>query len=257
MDIELSFYPQALLLVITRIAGVTSGTVIFGKALAPMKVRILLAFAIAMVFTPLIPDEWARTAVAMDSMPKMMMGMLGELLLGFTIALVCEMFVGVFMITGFVMGWASSLMMSKTMDPVSGIQNNVMGLLLQLVFLMLIWSHGGHLILLQILFKSFFTVPPTFAWLSNEIPELMVALGQLMFEWGIKMAAPVIAAGLVINAGMGLVSKMAPQFNVLFLSMPIRLGAGMMMMGLFLRYGSGQMREVIKVMLEYCLKVVL
>ena len=66
-----------------------------------------------------------------------------------------------------------------------------------------------------------------------------------------------IAAGLVINAGMGLISKMAPQFNVLFLSMPIRLGAGMMMMGLFLRYGSGQMREVIKVMLEYCLKVVL
>ena len=65
-----------------------------------------------------------------------------------------------------------------------------MGLLLQLVFLMLIWSHGGHLILLQILFKSFFTVPPTFAWLSNEIPELVVALGQLMFEWGIKMAAP-------------------------------------------------------------------
>jgi flagellar biosynthesis protein FliR len=60
---------------------------------------------------------------------------------------------------------------------------------------------------------------------------------------------------MVLNAGMGLIAKMSPQFNVLFLALPIRLGTGMLMMGFFLRYGGGHMREIIKTMLEYCTRL--
>lgn len=257
MDIQLAFYPQALLLVIARVASITAGTVVFGKSLAPMNVRILLAFAIAMVVTPLAPESWARTALAMNDLPSMAVGLLGEVLLGFTVSLICEMFVGVFVLAGFIMGWASSLTMSQEVDPVSGVENNTLGIVMQLVFLVLIWMHGGHLILLEIIVKSLQTVPPTFAWLDGQVTETIVALGGLMFEWGVKLGAPVIAAAMILNAAMGLIAKMAPQFNILFLSLPIRLGSGILMMGFFLRYGSGHFREIIKEMLEYCYKLIL
>lgn len=257
MDIQLSYYPQALLLVIARVASITCGTVVFGKELAPLEMRVLMAFAIAMVVTPLAPESWAQAAMAMNDLPKMTMGLLGEALLGFSIALICELFVGIFVMSGFILGWASSLTMSQEIDPVSGVENNELGILMQLVFLLLIWLHGGHLILLEIMVKSLQTVPPTFAWLNGQVTEMMVALGGLMFEWGVKLAAPVIAAAMILNAAMGLIAKMAPQFNILFLSLPIRLGSGMLMMGFFLRYGGGHFREIIKQMLEYCLKLVL
>ncbi|MDD4735437.1 MAG: flagellar biosynthetic protein FliR [Kiritimatiellae bacterium] len=257
MEIQLAFYPQALLLVIARVASITWGTVVFGKDLAPLEVRVLLAFAIAMVITPLAPEAWARTAMAMNDLPRMTMGLLGEALLGFSIALICELFVGIFSMTGYVLGWASSLTMSQEIDPVSGVQNNVLGILMQLVFLMIIWTYGGHLMLIEIVVKSLQTVPPTFAWLDGQVTEMMVALGGLMFEWGVKLGAPVIGAAMILNAAMGLVAKMAPQFNILFLSLPIRLGTGMLMMGFFLRYGGGHFREIVMTMLEYCLKLVL
>jgi len=256
MDILLSYYPQALLLVMVRVTAIVGGTVVFGKNLAPLQARILISFAIAMVITPLIPEEWARVAMAMDTLPKMLVGVLGELLFGLAMALVCELFAGIFMMMGHVVGWASSLTMARTIDPISGAQNNVMSLILQLVFLMVIWLHGGHLLLLEIMYKSFFTVPPTFAWFTSDVTEILMTLGGLMFEWGVKLAAPVIAGAMVINAAMGLIAKMAPQFNILFLSLPIRLGTGMLMMGFFLRYGGGHFREIIRTMLEYCLRLV-
>jgi len=252
MEIQLSYYPQALVLIVARMAAVTAGTVVFGRNVAPIQVRILVAVALAMVFTPLVPAEWARAAAALDSLPKLVVAMIGEVMLGVTLALICDLFVRILMVSGHVIGWSSSLTMANTLDPVNGTENNVLGALLQMVFVLLVWLYGGHLLLLKLIFRSFTTIPPLYTWLNDDVCALMVSLGATMFEWGVKLAAPVIAAAMILNCAMGLIAKMAPQFNILFLSLPIRLGTGMFMMGLFLRYGNSHMKKVFEQMITTC-----
>ncbi|NCD33586.1 MAG: type III secretion protein [Spartobacteria bacterium] len=251
MDIQLWYYPQALLLIVARILTIVGGSNLFGKEITPMSARVLISIALSMVIAPMVPEAWAETARQMDSLPKLAIGILAEVLFGFTFVAICDLFVGIFTFAGHIIGWSSSLMMAQEIDPVDGVNNNIMSLILQLVFLMLIWSHGAHLLVIGMIHKSFMTIPPTFAWLDVNVTQMIIDLGKTMFDWGMKITAPIVAGALLINAGMGLISKMAPQFNIMFLSMPIRVGTGMFMMGLFLRYGGGQLEDIIRSMLEH------
>ena len=45
--------------------------------------------------------------------------------------------------------------------------------------------------------RSFAAVPPQLTWLSSGLLSNLLSLGTLMFEWGIKLAAPVLAGVLI------------------------------------------------------------
>ena len=188
-------------------------------------------------------------------MPELVFGVLGEILLGGVIALICDLFMAICLVAGQTIGFASSLTMSQAVDPVNGFSNNIVGLIVQMTFFMLVLISNAHLLLLKLLFGSFASVPPQLTWLSPDLLSNLFSLGTLMFEWGIKLAAPVLAGVLIIDAGFGLVSKMAPDFNILFLSLPVRLFSGMALFGLTLRYGGGLFDRLIELMMAYCARV--
>ncbi len=252
MDIYLAYYPQTFLLVFFRLAALVTGTTIFGQNLFPRQIRIFLALTLALILTPTVPVAWAEAARELKTLPWLLVGIGAEVLLGITIALLCEIFVGVISVAGYIAGWSSSLMMSQTVDPTSGVSNNIMGIILQVTFMMLMFCLGVHLVLLQLLHRSFSTIPPAVFWLSDDALIHIVSLGQLMFEWGMIITAPLFAGSMIMNTCMGLLAKVAPDFNILFLSLPIRLGMGMLLMACVLRYGGDRLYQVIKALLDHC-----
>ncbi len=255
MDLLLSYYPQVLLMVLARVVAVVGGTIIFGKNLTMMQARVLLAFAMTLVLAPLVPPEWARVASGLNSLPGLALAMFGELLLGVAIALICDLFVEIFMMAGQIFGFSSSLTMSQAIDPINGVNNNILMLIFQLLFLMFLWSQDAHLVMIRLLYESFQAVPPTLAWLDVPLIDTLVSLAGLIFSWGVQLALPVMAGVLLFDVGLGLISKMAPGFNILFLSLPLRLGIGLAIMGMWLRYGASPINEVMTTMLDYCARL--
>ena len=73
-----------------------------------------------------------------------------------------------------------------------------------------------------------------------------------MFEWGLKFGLPVMCAGLILYVCLGLMSRLAPDFNVLFLSLPIRLLVGISVFGLALRFSGGYFERIMDDMLAGC-----
>jgi flagellar biosynthetic protein FliR len=55
----------------------------------------------------------------------------------------------------------------------------------------------------------------------------MASLGASLFAMGLRFAAPVIAAVLVTNAALAVLSRAAPQLNVLSVAFPIQIGVGL------------------------------
>ena len=55
--------------------------------------------------------------------------------------------------------------------------------------------------------------------------------------------------------GFGLVARLAPDFNILFLSLPVRLGMVILIYGLIFRYGAVFLDRIMQSMLEECARI--
>jgi len=60
--------------------------------------------------------------------------------------------------------------------------------------------------------------------------ELAVRLVSDGFAIGVQMAAPFIVYGIVFYAGLGLLSRLMPQFQFFFVAMPLQIMAALVML---------------------------
>jgi len=57
------------------------------------------------------------------------------------------------------------------------------------------------------------------------------------------MSAPILAAFLLLMVVLAILARIAPETNVLFLSLPIRVGLGLLMVGIFLPFVNNFIKE--------------
>jgi flagellar biosynthetic protein FliR len=57
--------------------------------------------------------------------------------------------------------------------------------------------------------------------------QAMVRSASVLFALGLQFAAPVIAAVLVANTALAVLSRAAPQLNILSVAFPIQIGIGL------------------------------
>jgi flagellar biosynthetic protein FliR len=76
----------------------------------------------------------------------------------------------------------------------------------------------------------------------------VVSAGSKVFIIALKISAPVLVGMLIVNIMMGFLYKAAPQVNIFFVSFPVLLALGfliiLMSMPVFAHYFSGQFHEV-------------
>jgi flagellar biosynthetic protein FliR len=53
---------------------------------------------------------------------------------------------------------------------------------------------------------------------------------------GLKMAAPILAAFLLLMVVLAVLARMVPEMNILFISLPLRVGLGLLMVVAFLPF---------------------
>jgi flagellar biosynthetic protein FliR len=109
--------------------------------------------------------------------------------------------------------------------------------------------------LIRLLFESFAVVPPGGTLTATGLWTHLVAMGGIMFEWGVSLAAPLVAAALIVDVSMGLMARMAPDFEIMFLSLPVRLTIGLGLFGIVLRCSAGTFARITEQMLEQCARI--
>lgn len=249
MEMNLPIYPIAMLLVLIRFAALIGMTAVFGRRLISVRIRMAIAISLTWFAVVHLPPEWLENCQGINTLGGLVVAGAGELLLGAAMGLVCDMFFAILNMTGMVFGRESSLMMARMMDPASGEDDIIISTLFSILFSLLVILWDGHLIVIKVVMQSFKVLPPGFFWFREELLELFVTLGGDIFAWGVRFALPATVGGLLVAVAMGLMAKMAPEFNVLFLSLPIRLGVGIGMLSLFLLYGRDPLYHVFETML--------
>ena len=66
--------------------------------------------------------------------------------------------------------------------------------------------------------------------------KLVTSYAGHIFMIGLQLALPIVAALLVTNLALGLLTKAAPQLNLFGIGFPITIGVGFLMISLILPY---------------------
>ena len=101
-----------------------------------------------------------------------------------------------------------------------------MGDMVILIFLTL----GGHHIIIQAVSGMGGTIiPGSFAISESSVTTFMARAGDL-FRVAVLVSAPCVAALLLTQFVMGLISKTVPAVNVMIVSFPLTIGIGLALM---------------------------
>ena len=155
-----------------------------------------------------------------------------ELILGLVLGLAIRFLFAAIQTGGQLIGFQMGFAMVNAVDPDSGVSEAVTAHFLYMVSLLTFLTFNGHLYLLDGLLKSFDFIPPGGINVSHGLASQIFLLSGQIFLLAIQIGAPALAAILLTDLALALVSRAAPQMNVLIIGFPIKIGIGFLFLGI-------------------------
>jgi flagellar biosynthetic protein FliR len=204
----------------SRVGGLVLVAPVFSARIVPVTVRTALVLLLTIVLYPA-----ARRTVGADAITPFAVA--SEMLVGFAIGLGAALVIGAAEVAGEYMALQIGLSGAALLDPMSHQQSAVLSTFLQLFAVTLLLSGGGHLFMLDALADSTQRLPLGGVAAAGDGLLEMARLGGALFAFGLRFAAPIIAVALVANVALAVLSRAAPQLNILQLAFPIQILVGL------------------------------
>jgi flagellar biosynthetic protein FliR len=115
---------------------------------------------------------------------------------------------------------------ASTIDPQNGRSTPALGQLMSVMLTLLFLSVDGHLVLVDLLVRSYDTMPPGAAWLTTAQLKNIALFGGYIFLAGLLLALPVGFLLLCLNLVVGMMSRAAPALNLFSVGLPASLAVG-------------------------------
>jgi flagellar biosynthetic protein FliR len=236
-------YPVVFLLVLFRVLALLFSLPFFGVMNRGRRLAIGAAMPLTLLICSVIPPDFRGAAAKITTVGDVLIALLGEALLGVAIGAVCGVFVAIFNTAGALAERGASLSMAKELDPTMGFSSGIISNVLTMLFTLFFLALNAHLVLIRLVTDSFGSIQvPWMGWMTCGLD--LVRLGAYIFRAGLLLSLPVMVISLLVSIAMGLMARLAQEFNVLFLSLPFRLASGIFMLGLSILLGGGFFRGV-------------
>jgi flagellar biosynthetic protein FliR len=220
-------------MVLTRISAFFLVLPVFGWKSIPVRIKVAITVLVAIFFSMITPFPINARQV---SVVEAVLLMANEATYGLALGLVVTLVFAAVKLSGRIVERQMGLAMAQILDPLTGERTQPMGSLLEMIFIILFLSANGHHLFLLIISRSYETFPvgsiPTIPVLAGGIIEA----GSTMFIAGLKLAAPMLAAFLLLMVVLAIFARILPEMNILFVSLPLRVGLGLLMMAVFLPF---------------------
>jgi flagellar biosynthetic protein FliR len=136
---------------------------------------------------------------------------------------------------GEIIGMTMGLGFATFYDPQSAGHSSAISQFLALLMLMFYLAANFHLMLISSLVDSFSTMPIG-AGNPGAGMELLVSWGARIFSAAVQLSLPIVAALLINNIALGVLTRAAPQLNIFGIGFPVAIGVGFIMIALTLPY---------------------
>lgn len=210
---------------LTRVSAMFLAAPIFSIRQVPLRVRLLLAVLITVLVQPVLPPAPTIPVISVDGLHIAAQQVLIGIALGFLLQMAFQALV----FGGQVMAYSMGLGFAHMMDPANGVQVPVVSQFWLILAMLAFLLTNGHLLLIAALVDTFAVVPIAADGLGSAGLMELLSWASRMFAAGLLMTMPVVIALLLVNIGMGIVSRAAPQLNIFAVGFPVTLMMGFLL----------------------------
>ncbi|WP_174279816.1 flagellar biosynthetic protein FliR [Sphingomonas bacterium] len=226
LGLGLSIEPQlwALLFVMVRVGSALVAAPVFGNVGVPLPVRVALSGAIGVLVLGTHAVQPPPTVFALATF----LAVAAEALVGFALGFILQIAFAAPLVASEVIGGAMGLSFATTIDPLNGRSTPALGQFFSLMLTLLFLSVDGHLVLVDMLVRSYRALPPGAAWLDAGHLKEIALFGGYAFAAGLLLALPVGFLLLCLNLVVGMMSRAAPSLNLYAVGLPASLAVGVL-----------------------------
>ena len=229
-------------LVFCRVGAALMVLPAFGEPYVLSRARLGIALATAiLVGLPMSGHLTLPPPAALNVMLLVMAEVACGLLIGAIIRLVML----AIHFAGSLIAMQSGLAAAAFFDPQEATQGTLTGNFLATLALVVIVVADAHLLILEALTTSFEVIEISRGLEIAALVEILVTLGGRAIETGLRMAAPVVLLSLLFYLLLGVLNRLMPSFQVLFVAMPLQialaLGVVMLSLGAVVELAAGRL----------------
>ncbi len=218
----------AVLLVFVRVSGLLMAAPFFGQRGIPVPVRVLLGVLLAYC---LVGFAGSVPVWALQHPLGFVVAIAIEALTGAVIGFAAQFVFWAVQMTGDIIGFQMGLSMAATLNPLNGHNENPVGKLLSMLFILVFVLLDGHHQLIRGLALSFQAVPLAGAHLDAAGPLMLRWMGML-FETALRLAAPFAVALFLVDVALAIYARTTPQADIFGLNFVLKLAMGLLVLGL-------------------------
>lgn len=230
-------------LILSRLGAFFFTAPIFSWQVMTPQLKVAVVVVLSLFFSALVPCSYNTEDPGLIQITILIAE---EIIYGLCLGLTAYFLFAVVQQAGHIIERQMGLTMANILDPFSGEQGAPIGMLLEILFILLIFCTDSYHILINIMARSFdkypLGSPPGIASLTESI---LVSSSYLLLL-ALQMSAPILAAFLLLMVVLAFMARVAPETNVLFLSLPLRVGMGLLITGFFIPFLSDYVQQFTK-----------
>lgn len=227
---QLNAWMVALLWPAARILALLTVSPLFGHTSVPMRVKLGLGLLLALAISPAVPTS--VSPLSANGLMILVQQILTGLALGFVMRIA---FAGI-ELAGELAGLTMGLSFASLFDPLSEHEATVTSQLFGWLALLVFVASNLHLAALAALADSFTYLPISAIPMGTGFFRQLAMMGGQLFASGLQLAMPIVAALLITNLALGILTRAAPQLNLFGVGLPVTLALGFLMIALVLPY---------------------
>jgi len=215
------------LLILCRITSFFVVVPVFSSRNVPMPFKIGLSVFISLI---VFATVGTKELVPLDAM--FILEIIREVLVGLVLGFIAYLFFTVVQIAGSLMDIQIGFGISNVIDPMTGASAPVLGNFKYMLAMLLFLAMNGHHLLLRAIMDSYKWIPLSNAMFAKiydgQISAFLVETFATVFMLAFQLAAPVVAAMFLADLGLGLLTRVAPQYNIFVIGVPLKLILGLL-----------------------------
>ncbi len=232
--IDIDFLPQTgfvFMLVFSRLGTMIMLMPALGEASIPPRVRLIFALLITGIMMPLVSDSFSAIP---QTVPGLAMAVIFEVAIGLFVGLSARIVMSALQVAGNIIAMQMGLSFAQTVDPTQGTQGVIVSTFFSMIAVTLIFATNLDHLLIAAMRDSYDLFKPGQALPVGDFSQMAVKAVSGAFKLGVQLSAPLVVFGLVFYVGIGILSRLMPQIQIFFITVPANIGFGFALLFLIL-----------------------
>jgi flagellar biosynthetic protein FliR len=229
------------LFLMVRLSALIMALPLFSGRVIPAPIKVVCIVTLSVSFYPLVQQQPVSIPLGAVHLGLLI---LGELLVGVLIGFVAQMLFAGIQLSGEIMNQQMGLSFANILDPQNDQQISIVSNFQYILAVLLFFSMHAHHWFIQAMAESLHAIPLLGSTVPTTVGTFIVRIFSQAFVVAVQLAAPLLAALLLANIGLGIMARLVPQMNVFILSFPITIGVGMLILIGALPYYTGVLRSL-------------